>query len=153
MLLMIIFPKALLGLLLASPALTIYPDTFWKSTLPSLEARTLSSPPCLLSSQEFYSLCWVKNSQITVSLLKIVSSKDFLSFRRSSSYTIILMYKLQRIETGTFINFVNNLGAAPSPKHRQRNSYTESSHSKRTYFLDCLFNETQKQASLRSNLY
>ena len=29
MLLMVMFPKALLGLLLAPPALAIYPDTFW----------------------------------------------------------------------------------------------------------------------------
>ena len=47
MLLMIMFSKALLGLLLAPPALIIYPDTFWKSTLPSPEAGTLSSPPSL----------------------------------------------------------------------------------------------------------
>ena len=44
MLLMIMFPKTLLGLLLTLPALTIYPDTFWKSTLPSPEAETLSYP-------------------------------------------------------------------------------------------------------------
>ena len=46
MLLMIIFLMALLGLLL-TPALTINPDTFWKSTLPYLEAGALSSPPSL----------------------------------------------------------------------------------------------------------
>ena len=47
---MIMFPKALIGLLLTPPALTIYPDTFWKSTLPSPEAGTLSSPLSLLLS-------------------------------------------------------------------------------------------------------
>ena len=48
MLLMIVFPEAFLGLTLKPTPLTIYPDTFWKSTLPS-ETDTLSSPPNLLS--------------------------------------------------------------------------------------------------------
>ena len=50
MLLMVMFPKGLLGLLLTPTALAIYPDTFWKSTLPSPETGALSSPPSLLSS-------------------------------------------------------------------------------------------------------
>ena len=37
--------------LLKPPALTIYPDAFWKFTLSCLEAGTLSSSPSLLSSQ------------------------------------------------------------------------------------------------------
>ena len=49
MLLMIMFPKAWLVLLLIPPALTIYPDTFRKSTLHSPEAGTLSSQQRLLS--------------------------------------------------------------------------------------------------------
>ena len=44
MLLMIMFPKALPSLLLTPPTLTIYPETFWKLTLPSPEAGILSSP-------------------------------------------------------------------------------------------------------------
>ena len=49
MLLMIMFPKAWLVLLLIPAALTIYPDTFRKSTLHSPEAGTLSSQQRLLS--------------------------------------------------------------------------------------------------------
>ena len=48
------------------------------------------------------------------------------------------------METDTFMNIVNNLGAGSRPKQRQKNLYREPYHSKRTYFLDCLFNETQK---------
>ena len=48
--LMVMFRKGLLGLLLTPTALTIHPDTFWKSTLPSPETGALSSPPSLLSS-------------------------------------------------------------------------------------------------------
>ena len=44
MILMIVAPIALLGPLLILPALTTYPDTFWKSTLLSLVTVTLSSP-------------------------------------------------------------------------------------------------------------
>ena len=49
MLLMIMFPKALLGFSLTPPALTKYSEYIWKLTLPSPEARTLSLPPYLLS--------------------------------------------------------------------------------------------------------
>ena len=48
------------------------------------------------------------------------------------------------METGTFNDVVNNLGAGPSPKYKQRNFFREPSHLKRTNLLDCLFNGTQK---------
>ena len=53
MLLMIMFPKTLLGVLLTPPALTMYPNTFLKSTLPFPKAGTLPSPMNLLLSPRF----------------------------------------------------------------------------------------------------
>ena len=119
MLLMKMLPKAFLGLLL-TPALTIYPDTFWKSTAPSPEAETSSSPPSLLSprirfsvlGEEMISLgLWQNLDSVTgrsqYPCFKIVSSKAFPSIRKSSRYTIILINNLRRMEAGTFIYFLN----------------------------------------------
>ena len=67
MLSMIMFPKVLPGFLLTSPALTICPYTFWKSTLPSPEAGTLSSPPSLLLSLRII-FCFLSGELIFLSL-------------------------------------------------------------------------------------
>ena len=72
MLLMIMFPKALLGLLLTPRTLTVYPDTFWKLNLPSPETRTLSSPPSLRSSLSI--LFRVLGELISLSLWHILDS-------------------------------------------------------------------------------
>ena len=80
-----------------------------------------------------------------MSLLKVVSSKAFHSITKSSRYTVVLTYNIRKKETSTFINFVNNLGTGPSPKHRQGNLWREPSHLKCTYFLDCLFNGTKNR--------
>ena len=61
MLLMIIFPKALLGLLLTPHALTIYPSNFLKSTLPSPRQRHCHLHRLDENPQKFFCLCWVKN--------------------------------------------------------------------------------------------
>ena len=100
MLLMIMFPKALLGLLLTPPTVTIYPETFWKSTLPSPETRTLSSRPSLWSSLNI--LFCVLGEVISLSLWHIL---DFLTGR--SEYPCLRLLSLN------FFLILENLRGIP----------------------------------------
>ena len=134
MLLMIMFPKAWLVLLLIPPALTIYPDTFRKSTLHS-PITPKNSILYVGWRTDFFK--FITNPRFAVSLLKVVSSKVFPSIRKLSRYTNIPIYSLQRTETGIFTNFVNNVGAGLSPKRRQR--YVQGILPFEIYILSWLF--------------
>ena len=64
---------------------------------------------------------------MTVSRLMWASRIVWLKINISSKYIITLILIFLRREIGIFNNFVNTLGAGPSPKHRHMNSYESPS--------------------------
>ena len=80
---------------------------------------------------------WIVDDKRTIGL---VSSNEKFSKKRLQCPGLLLFYPL----SGTFINFVNILGARPTPKQRHKFLYWFSSYRNRVRFLESFCNRTLK---------